>query len=150
MKKSIKQILILIVSITILSTNSYSKTLEYKVTKEAKKTHTYLGYGMLGLTSLAVYGGLKSQNDPENFSEDKHKAIGKALVITSVVSALVATYAYRDDLFDFSDGFTKKHIHAVLGLVTTGLMVYTANKDDHKEVAMVAGGFTLLSYSFTF
>jgi hypothetical protein len=149
MKNSTTKTLLIIAIMAMLSSNIYSQTLEYKATKFTEKTHEYLSYGILGLTALIVYSGMKSEFDPDGFDVAKHSAIGYALAGTSLVSAIAASYAYREDLFDFSDGITKKHIHATLGIIATGLMVYSATTEDHKIPGMLAGGFVIASYSIT-
>jgi hypothetical protein len=124
--------------------------LDYKLDKYAEKTHEYAGYGILGLMAGSIYLGLESEKNYDNSNKDTHKSLGNLLIWTAISSAVIGAYAYRDDLFDFSDGLTKKHIHALFGLTAVVLMASNLSySDDHKNNGMLAGGFAITAYSIT-
>ena len=144
-----KKILFILLCLTFINSDDYN--LAYKVGKVSEKTHQYAGYTILGLVASNVYLGLENEKSYDEDNQELHENIGNLLIWTAVSSAIVGMYAHRDDLFDFSEGLTKKHIHAMLGLVAVSYMVknLSYDLDSHKDNGMLAGGFAITAFSVT-
>jgi len=142
---------VLLVCLIFFSQGYSFDNLSYKIDKSLKTTHKYAGYAILSLLGANVYLGLS--NESSNFKNDMqlHKDIGSALYAITITSTLVGIYSHRDELFDFSEGVTKEHIHALLGLTALSLMAYNQEYlfDTHKDTGLWASGISFVAYSVT-
>jgi len=129
---------------------NYIELNDFNYDKYLRARHKHDGYLVMGLIAANTYIGLE-QRDTKN-SQKMHDALGYALGIKMIDNAASGLYAHRDDLFDFSDGITSKHIHALLGSLATYLIVSNVldpSADDHKEHAIAGSVLSLVGYGFT-
>lgn len=129
--------------------NDYN--LAYKIDKVGEATHEYAGYAILGMIAGNIYLGLEGEETYDPQRQELHEDLGNALIWTAISSAVIGSYVYRDDLLDFSDGITKKHIHAFFGLLAVSYMAtnLTYDFENHKDNAMLGGSFAITAYTFT-
>ena len=128
----------------------YIELNDFNYDKYLRARHKHDGYLVMGLIAANTYIGLE-QRDTRN-SQAMHDALGYALGIKMIDNAASGLYAHRDDLLDFSDGITSKHIHSLLGSAATYLIVSNVldpSADDHKEHAVAGTILSLVGYGFT-
>lgn len=131
---------------------SEDKSDSYKLDKLLANTHEYAGYTILSLLATNMYIGLTAE-DTSNYDDmGLHKDVGTALTSIALSSVLIGMYAHRDELFDFSEGITSEHIHALFGLGATAFIVSNLNRDSdsHKTTGILAGTFAFTAFSITF
>ena len=128
----------------------YIELNDFNYDKYLRARHKHDGYLIMGLIAANTYIGLEQRNT-EN-SKKMHDALGYALGIKMIDNAASGLYAHRDDLLDFSDGITSKHIHSLLGSLATYFIVsnvLSPSDSDHKEHAIAGSVLSLVGYGFT-
>ena len=146
-----KNFIILFLILSFTNLYSTDDNLVYKIDKVSEKTHQFAGYTILGLVASNIYLGLENEKQYDRDNQELHENIGNILIWTAISSAMVGAYAHRDDLLDFSEGITKKHIHAMLGLVAVSFMAanLSYDLDEHKNGGILAGGFAITAFTVT-
>jgi hypothetical protein len=105
-----------------------------------EKWHEYTGLATLGLVALTV-ATIKE--------EELHEAFGMASAVGMGVTSTLGLMAYKDDMFDLSEGFTADHWHALLGtLATIAIVASASTAPEHAHAPLGMAGGILATASF--
>ena len=130
MMRFVKYVLVVMLGVNMLWSMD-----RYEFDERLRNAHELIGLGTLGLMATNATLGLIGENTDSDM--DLHESIGTSLAFAMGANALMGAYANRETLMDFSDGVTQDHLHAWLGLASTGLIIAAANlEDNHKALAL--------------